>query len=349
MAFHTKYRPTTFKHILGQSKAVEMLQGFVTSGELPSAVMFIGPPSAGKTTLARAFAREVLGEEGMSSGFEEVNLASERTIEEIRGLIRLASLRPMSGSHRFILCDEAHGILSNAAAAQAFLKPLEEPIPTTTWLLATMEPEKFMAGTVGRAIASRCVKVKLAAPETADLAKYAARIAKAEKLKLDPEALERVALAAGSFRDVANMMEMIASSQDVEAALNSIIMEETEEDLVIIRGLLAGILGHYKKSCATLMGVKSSFRVLQTAGYLAWGLLELESTDGKGVNGGWQSKRFIPAWNTVKKRMPDADDRLRLFATFNREVTQLKLSSGAFAVNEIQSTLAMLSQFQSKE
>lgn len=172
MSFHAKYRPTTFKRVLGHASAIATLRGFVERDDIPSAILFTGPPSAGKTTLARVLANETLGEEAMRSCFEEINLASERSIEEIRGLIRLASMRPMSGNRRFIMCDEAHGILQNNPAAQALLKPLEEPIKSTTWLLATMEPEKFMSSTVGRAIASRCVKIKLEAPTEDELVKW---------------------------------------------------------------------------------------------------------------------------------------------------------------------------------
>lgn len=346
MSFHAKYRPTTFKRVLGHASAIATLSGFVERDDIPSAILFTGPPSAGKTTLARVLANEVLGEEAMRSCFEEINLASERSIEEIRGLIRLASMRPMSGNRRFIMCDEAHGILQNNPAAQALLKPLEEPIKSTTWLLATMEPEKFMSSTVGRAIASRCVKIKLEAPTEDELVKYAIRIAKAEDIKISKEDLTKIAQSSGSFRDVANMLEMLVGSDDVESALKSVILGETEEGIVIQKGLLAGLVGRYMSACQQLMGVKNSVSVLQQAGWLAWGLLELEATNGNGVNGGWQSKRFTASWKALCKRIPDDKERQKLLASFNHDVTQLKLSSGAFAVNEIQSVLAMLSKYQ---
>lgn len=346
MPFHNTYRPQTLDRIIGHASAVAALKNFAQKGSPPSAILIYGPPSAGKTTLGRAFAREVVGEENMHSSFEEINLASQRSIEEIRGLVRLAEMRPLSGKRRFIMCDEAQGILGNAPAANALLKPLEEPIASTTWILSTMEPAKFMESDVGRAIVSRCTKIKLSAPTEEELTKFAIRIRKAEKIDITPEQTKKIAESCASFRDVANTLEMLSSADDLESALSAALMEETEEQLTWAKGLLYGIAGKYVQACTMLMGTKNGVGLLQTAGYMAWSLLALEVGEGSVPKGVWGAQRYAGAHKSLKKAFPDDAKRLELIAQFNFAVTQLKLSSGAFAVNEAQSICAMLLAFK---
>lgn len=346
MAFHTKYRPSTLDRVLGNESAVETLRKFASAerDNFPSALLLVGPPSAGKTTLARAFAREVLGE-NFDSNVEETNFGTDRSIEEIRGLVRLANLRPMSGGRRFIICDEAHAILSNAPATDALLKPLEEPIPSTTWILATMEPEKFGSSVKGRALRSRCVTIKLDAPSPENLAKYAARINKGEKLGLDREKLMFIASNATSFRDVANMMESLSQSTDVEAALANIAVEETPESLLACRAALYGLSGQYGKAVKELVQIKNGVSLIQMLGYLAWSLTVLEATSGKGAPGVWVNSQQRAVHGKIVKAYENAEERMAAIAKFNYEVTQLKISAGAFAVNEVQAVAAMFYKF----
>ena len=73
--FHSKYRPETLDRIIGHSAAVTRLKGMVASGNIPGAILFTGPSSVGKTTLARAFAAAVNGKpiEEQQQDFKEVN------------------------------------------------------------------------------------------------------------------------------------------------------------------------------------------------------------------------------------------------------------------------------------
>lgn len=117
-ALHLKYRPETLDDIIGHEAAVAKLKGMIASKKFPSALAFFGPTSAGKTTLARAFATTTLGKQAEGSqDFMELNATDNKTIDDIRQLIGISRLRPVSGIRRFLLVDEAQGILSNAQAA----------------------------------------------------------------------------------------------------------------------------------------------------------------------------------------------------------------------------------------
>jgi DNA polymerase III subunit gamma/tau len=223
--FHNKYRPRTLDRVLGNSQAVRTLSTFIEKNQYPSAILITGPTSAGKTTLGRAFAADSLGVESVESSpnFEDVNFSESRTIDDVRALISQSRLRPLNGTRRFIVCDEAHGILSNAPAANAFLKPLEEPVPSTTWILSSMEGDKFSGTQLGKAIAGRCVHIRLKPPSREDLRNYAGQIAKAEKLKgIDLDSL--LDSGDGTYRGLAGQLEIYSTLKaNPEEALDKIL------------------------------------------------------------------------------------------------------------------------------
>lgn len=214
VAFHRKYRPTTLDRVIGQEKIVTRLRGMLSSGKLPSAIAFFGPPSAGKTTLGRCVAHglnELPVEK--QTDYKEVDAADERGVDAVRDLIRNSRFRPQRNK-RIILIDEAQQIVSNQVAAQALLKTLEEPSPDTLWIICSMEPEKFGTTRTGKAILSRCTQFILQEPSESDLLKQAVRIAKGEGMSyaMDEERTVLKALVRGcnrEMRTLANLMQAL--------------------------------------------------------------------------------------------------------------------------------------------
>ena len=145
-------------------------------------MLFTGPSSVGKTTLARALATELNGKPAeKQQDYQEINGTDQRSIEDMRNLIQVSKFKP-SGKKRIIVIDEAQGVLTNAPAAAALLKPLEEPSPDTLWILCSMDPTKFGSGN-GKAIANRCTQFVLEPHSNGELLKQALRIAKGERMR----------------------------------------------------------------------------------------------------------------------------------------------------------------------
>ncbi|QJT70993.1 putative DNA polymerase III [Vibrio phage vB_VcorM_GR7B] len=215
-----KYRPRVLEDTAGHRAVVNQLTQMIRNAEdtLPNALMFVGGSGRGKTTLARMIARYLNCEKGTSCGkcdsckaidsdshpdYAEYNAAEHRGIDAIRSITAKAKFKPRN-KVRVILLDECHMLTKEAA--NALLKPLEEPPADTIWILATTNPEMIPNS---KAVCGRCAVMNLAEPNPKDIASRLADIAKAEKIKVfTDEALLKLASASGGhIRDAVKMLE----------------------------------------------------------------------------------------------------------------------------------------------
>lgn len=347
---HLKYRPKTLDEIIGHESTVTELKGMLAKKKFPSAMIFLGPPSAGKTTFAYAFAAELLGKDKdmrHHPSFSETNAGDKRTIEDVRAIIARAKLYPMDGPRRFEFIDEAHQILSNAPAAQALLKPLEHPVPTTTWILGSMEPEKFQSTTTGRAILSRCQQYVLKAPTPEALRKFAIRIVRGEEFTFfTKELITAVVDSSDSMRVLAQRVEALANHYagmekppeklDPSAVTEILAGAESDDDKTVVRLLTAVYMNKGIGAQKELLRMVDGFGFINKLMYVNFGYQNLLATSGELPRGKWVplgSRTLLKNMNDLK---PDEERGLRYakVATVTENLASLKVQASTFSLPE---------------
>ena len=202
---YRKYRPHTFKDVIGQDHVTKVLEGAVKLGNISHAYIFSGPRGTGKTSMARILSRAI----GTSpNDLTEMDAASNRGIDEIRELRDSVNTLPFESKYKVYIIDEVHMLTKDAW--NAFLKTLEEPPAHVIFIMATTEIEK-----VPETVISRCQTFTFKQPNQETLKDFALSIAKQEGFTLDVDAGELVALLGdGSFRDTHGILEKVLSSTE---------------------------------------------------------------------------------------------------------------------------------------
>ena len=214
-----KWRPQTFKDLVGQQHVTETLANAIRNDRVAHAYIFSGARGVGKTTAARILAKamncvkgptpEPCGEcdsckeiaAGTSLDVIEVDAASNRGIDQIRELREMVRYAPAASRSKVVILDEAH--MLTGEASNALLKTLEEPPDRVIFVMATTEPENLVD-----TIRSRSQHFHFRALTFAEIAGRLEEIAKKEDLKIEPGAMAVIArMAEGSLRDALSLLE----------------------------------------------------------------------------------------------------------------------------------------------
>jgi len=163
----------SFEQVKDQDVAIATLKMAIRKNRLAHAYLFEGPDGVGKTLTAVAFAKAVNCEEGGDDScdvcwsclrIDEFNHPDVTLIEPTKAgraihvdtmeeLIARSSLKPYRAKYRVAIIVDAERM--NDAAANKFLKTLEEPPGNSLFILVSHSPEQLPATTV-----SRCQRVK---------------------------------------------------------------------------------------------------------------------------------------------------------------------------------------------
>ena len=219
-----KYRPSTFRSVVGQKSLTTTLKNAIQSNKLAHAYLFCGPRGVGKNSCARIFAKTINclnptadGEacnacescrafnEQRSYNIHELDAASNNSVDDIRTLIDQVRIPPPIGKYKVFIIDEVH--MLTTAAFNAFLKTLEEPPHHALFILATTEKHKVLP-----TILSRCQIYDFSRISIADMVEHLQYVSSQEGVTAEPEALNVIAQKAdGGMRDALSIFDQVVS------------------------------------------------------------------------------------------------------------------------------------------
>lgn len=231
-----KYRPATFRSVVGQEALTTTLKNAIAGNKLAHAYLFCGPRGVGKTTCARIFAKtinclnltkehEACNEcescvsfnEHRSYNIHELDAASNNSVDDIRSLIDQVRVPPQIGKYKVYIIDEVH--MLSTAAFNSFLKTLEEPPAHAIFILATTEKHKIIP-----TILSRCQVYDFNRISIADIVHHLQYVAKEEGVNAEPEALNIIAQKAdGGMRDALSIFDQTVSYSSGNVTYQSVI------------------------------------------------------------------------------------------------------------------------------
>ena len=219
-----KYRPATFDNVVGQMHITSTLKNAIMNNKVAHALLFCGPRGVGKTTCARIMAKTLncfnlkddiepcnqcescIGfNTSHSFNIHELDAASNNSVDDIRRLIEQIRIAPQVGKYSIYIIDEVH--MLSASAFNAFLKTLEEPPAHAIFILATTEKHKIIP-----TILSRCQVFDFHRITIDDIAQHLGKIAVAETIEAEPDALYVIAQKAdGALRDALSIFDRIVT------------------------------------------------------------------------------------------------------------------------------------------
>ncbi len=206
-----KYRPQTFKDVVGQQAITNTLTNAIDNDHLAQALLFTGPRGVGKTTCARILAKQI-NQDGRTDDDEdfafnifELDAASNNSVDDIRELTSQVRIPPQVGKYKVYIIDEVH--MLSQAAFNAFLKTLEEPPAHAIFILATTEKHKIIP-----TILSRCQIFDFKRITVKDAAEYLKYIAENQEIEAEDDALHIIAQKAdGAMRDALSIFDRVVS------------------------------------------------------------------------------------------------------------------------------------------
>jgi DNA polymerase-3 subunit delta' len=299
-----------FSRLVGQSAVEAELVGaawaargdsahdVAATGTMTHAWLITGPPGSGRSVAAQCFAAALQCTAEGVPGCGECRACTTTMagthgdvrrivpeglsigVTEMRAIVQIASRRPSTGRWQIVVVEDADRLTEGAA--NALLKVVEEPPPSTVFLLCapSVDPED-----IAITLRSRCRHVALVTPPAAAIAQvlidndglsaeeaqWAASISgghvgRARRLATDPDARQRRSRALGLARDAATPSRAYAAAEELvataEAEAKALHVGRDEAEAEELRTAL-GAGGTGKGTAGTLRGAAGAIKDLE--------------------------------------------------------------------------------------
>ena len=215
-----KYRPQTFRDLIGQEVVAETITNSIKANKIPNAYVFTGIRGVGKTTVARIVAKSLNCLNGVDNICEdklcrncesitnsnhidvlEIDAASKTGVDDVRELIEFSRYGPTTSKFKIFIIDEVH--MLSKQAFNALLKTLEEPPEYLKFIFATTEIKKIPI-----TVLSRCQRFDLSRIKSSELFNFLKKIKDKEKGNISDEALKLIVkISEGSVRDGLSLLD----------------------------------------------------------------------------------------------------------------------------------------------
>ena len=221
---YTKYRPEKFSDVIRPNPDVDLILKHLQNGTFGHATILSGSRGIGKTTSARLIAKalncenfkeDVCGtceacisiKNGSYVDVTEIDGASNRGIDDARGLRDGLKFAPLKGKKKVYIIDEVH--MLTTPAFNALLKSIEEPPEYVYFILCTTEPEK-----IPETIKSRCQSFSLKRPTNDQILEKLKKISQKEGINMtDDELLGIANYYNGGFRDAETLLTQMLGGE----------------------------------------------------------------------------------------------------------------------------------------
>ena len=172
---------TLWDDLVGQEPAIAQMRAAAAPGSsaMTHAWLITGPPGSGRSTLAHAFAAELVGagndeaawRQVIAGAHPDVSILSTHkvtiTIEEVRALVAFSYFSPSASNYRVVVIEDADRMTERTS--NVLLKALEEPPPQTVWVLCAPSTADVLP-----TIRSRTRSIVLQVPQASDVAQLIA-------------------------------------------------------------------------------------------------------------------------------------------------------------------------------